>query len=882
MVYSALFTVGVAQAAMFTVPLHEIRARASDDGTRAASKAGIANYFTTDVTVGGQIMTVRIDTTSNALFVPGADAKGFNGTKEHSGAGMSSVTAIDCHSTDCVAIRGSSADHVPTICTKKTADGKWQCPTPSDGAPPGAGICEVHPGAVTGPVTACADHLNPPCPTVLGMGYKCDLDMKAFSPSLAGKHLSDFCPQSCKMCGGGGAGPTRFCSDNGAWKDSTGNACEAYAAGGPKASACFSSSAYIACPKSCGACGDCCDQGGGCFFRHNFNDGSTATGTTAKSQVGFAEASPMISAVDTVVKIVGFTDTLYEPNTGIDGVLGLGVGETCDPACQRNTIDKFLNMANPAQLAPGTGDAPMGAGGPAAHRRLQDDGNAVVGLCLGDDSHQEHKPSSMDIGGAHPDHYNGAVTTIPLNSVGVDNNYYAVDPMSSFKVGTAPLTGDQITKANVIFDLNTKFVLLPDLLFEAYKLKLGTVADTLFGDMQTSAVFGAGCAGPLHTDNDWEHNLPTLTLQWAGGQTLTLSPDVYMLPIVIGNLTHVCSRVQGYKGANILLGQAVLRSKYFVLDRNSGTPSVGWATKADCAAGTNGQQSACKVNEWKCKNNQCIPKANYKDGITDCFDNSDEPPKPPPPPPAKCPRGPTDDFVSGKKVAPYTTAHGRFKLSAGSDYGNLAVLHCDEGYKPSGDQTVYCNAKRGEGYEKPFSTCVPDAGGGGGGGGGSCTERKTNGMTCGNLLKQVGKCPKGSGCKQADCNWATRSYRFDCKCTCLTGSDPCTVLRTKVAAACKPIVGNVFGCADKEAKIKNCGDGKCKSSECGDGNTCRPQIGGSCAAYGSTFVGCKPCNVCTLPCVSLFVDHSQKMAQCKVSLPGKWRLYAGTLGMICM
>ena len=51
------------------------------------------------------------------------------------------------------------------------------------------------------------------------------------------------------------------------------------------------------------------------------------------------------------------------------------------------------------------------------------------------------------------------------------------------------------------------------------------------------------------------------------------------------------------------------------------------------------------------------------------------------------------------------------------------------------------------------------------GGGGSCTEKKTNGMSCLSLLKNVGKC-RSKPCKQSDCDWAHNNYRFDCKCTC--------------------------------------------------------------------------------------------------------------------
>ena len=170
------------------------------------------------------------------------------------------------------------------------------------------------------------------------------------------------------------------------------------------------------------------------------------------------------------------------------------------------------------------------------------------------------------------------------------------------------------------------------------------------------------------------------------------------------------------------------------------------------------------------------------------------------------------------------------------------------------------------------------------GGGGSCTEKKTNGMSCLSLLKNVGKC-RSKPCKQSDCDWAHNNYRFDCKCTCSAsaggggggGGDKCAALTAKVATACGS-GGNVFGCPNKDLKVTNCGKGKCKSDECGDGHSCTPSTNGQCPT-GSVF--CKPCNVCALPCTMLIIDQLAEMSKCKISLPGSWGRYAGTLNMIC-
>ena len=119
--------------------------------------------------------------------------------------------------------------YVPTICRKKDIKGGWECPAAADSASgqAGVGVCETHPGAASGPVTACADHLNPSCGTVLGYGYTCTQDMGIFGAALKGKLLSSFCPESCHTCPAA-SGPTRYCTDNTKWKDGDGYGCSDY------------------------------------------------------------------------------------------------------------------------------------------------------------------------------------------------------------------------------------------------------------------------------------------------------------------------------------------------------------------------------------------------------------------------------------------------------------------------------------------------------------------------------------------------------------------------------------------------------------------------------------------------------------------------------
>jgi len=806
-----------------------------------------------NVQVDGQQFAVRIDTTSGELVVPDTSIVSHHTylpmggltpmgpghrklqampkmPKDHDGFSISSATPIDCHSTDCVAISAKDSVNIPSICDKKSPDGSWICAASSDNVnTQGVGSCEPNPKVSKGVQTACKDHLNPSCGTVLGYGYTCSQDMGIFG--IKGKVLSDYCPESCGKCPKAD-GPKRYCRDNDKWTDAQGNNCQAYAQN--LKDKCFSSTAYFACPQSCGACGDCCAPNGGCFFSETFHYGGKATGSKFTGEVSFSDVQDAPANVQTNFAVASYTDK-FEPNAEVDGVWGLAPGKLCNPACSPNTIEKFMD--------------PM---------------NAKIGLCLD----RNGNSSSMDIGNPDPHHYTGSISTIPLDDVAVANHLYMVSAPSSVFIGNNDLGFTGLSSVKTVFDINTQSaILLPEAMMTLLENKITTAVPSIAAGIDTSDAFGS-CTGPLPKGTDWKAKLPTITFKF-GNTVITLAADVYLRKVELAGQTRLCPSVTGFKGSQIVFGLPVIRTKYFVFDRAEGSQNVGVAEQGDCSVGTPTKGGCVKGHEWQCDDGACIPADYYRDSIFDCLDGSDEAPPPPPPPPVKCP------FPAPK------IANGYTKISAGSDYGKLVVTHCNDKFQPSGDQVVYCNKDRAGEWEKPVSTCVPAKSGGGGGG--SCTEKQMNGMTCGGFLQQMGRCPSGKGCKQSDCNWAA-NYRFDCSCSCKaasSGPSKCDALKVKVQAACTTGGGNVFGCPNKDLKITNCGKGKCKSDQCGDGNSCKPLRNGGCSAYGSSFVACKPCNVCALPCTLLLADHSSDVSQCNIKLPGAWGVYAGMLLQIC-
>ena len=332
-------------------------------GTNVHGGADVLGSFHATVTVGSTAQRdfkVLVDTGSIGLALPADSLANFAGTT-HYGAELGGQP-VGCHSPQCDTRFQSEAGlevgghlalcEVRTPANEAYPNGFVICPRENTAEfEAGKGRCRIGPSVQAqmsaGPPVACADHLSCGagcgCNEVMALGYACDLDMAAFSPTLAGQQLSEFCPESCNSCAGAGGGGTRFCADNEGWHDDSGRDCTAYAAGNPQHSQCFNTAAFAACPVSCDACGDCCNEADECYFYVQFIDGTAVTGSKVENEVEFGPGLRTHGVVE-VFDWASDDPVKFDPDGDYDGVLGLGfAAEHCNPACSETLWDSLIS-----------------------------------------------------------------------------------------------------------------------------------------------------------------------------------------------------------------------------------------------------------------------------------------------------------------------------------------------------------------------------------------------------------------------------------------------------------------------------------------------------------------------------------------------------------
>lgn len=398
--------------------------------------ADLGSFFV-EIAVGQPPQRIRaqVDTGSGYVVVPAGRADcascSSRAGRAYERSQSSSARAVPCHSNEC--LHGTdemleTSQGALTLCLVQIADNKI-CPPPSaevtaegvfrgEMAAPGAGQCLMDPAITPGPAEACIDHLEistnqgdpvhgpAACTLALAAGFTCSTPMATFDPSLS-ESLSHVCPETCGLCGdddGNGNHATRFCDDNAGWQDDDGDGCAAYRDGGGKHAACFSGHAGVACPIACGTCGDCCatpppgaaaDTTPECYFYMRYGDGSIVSGSKVKDYVDL-NTNALVAVEESAVGVFSHVGTSWEPSTGVDGVLGLSAGLTCNPSCEHSYLD-HLWEANP--WLPKIFALCLSGGAPP------NDGSITGGA----DDGGAGRGGSIDIGETVTDHYSGEV-----------------------------------------------------------------------------------------------------------------------------------------------------------------------------------------------------------------------------------------------------------------------------------------------------------------------------------------------------------------------------------------------------------------------------------------------------------------------------------------
>lgn len=505
---------------------------------------------------------------------------------------------------------------LPSICTMEDHAGNQVCPRHPTG--PGQGQCVEEPNLHTGTsgLVACQDHLNPPCTQVVNAPappgpqtpdghYRCEMDMGQFGKSLAGHTLSEYCPETCGICD---RDATRYCADNAVWHDETGHRCSSYGAGQPLHSQCFADAAYVACPVSCEACGDCCGSfdvhDDGCFFLSTYGDGSKVFGVkyqdtiTLPGGIGGDVRSVDLSVEQSIFGLITDEENDFEPDEEIDGVWGLGIiapEANCNPSC--GSMQPFHAFVEADELTD------------------------LFAICLDPDG-----ISSWDVGVVDDKKYDGSLDWHAV----VSDQAYDIGPPTSIEVGARNhVPGSTFQNIHTIVDLHMAGIGLPSSLMDQFRTAFLAKVPPTFSTAELSSedLANQGCVGPQEDKiRDFasfvaggaaglaQLGLPDVTIEMPGG-TLIIAPQDYLMV----EIDLICLSFIERQDDYLVLGRPVMEAYYTVFDRENKRVGFG-VSKGLCLHG----EPRCESDQFECANGECIPSEYLNDSSPDCRDESDE------------------------------------------------------------------------------------------------------------------------------------------------------------------------------------------------------------------------------------------------------------------
>jgi hypothetical protein len=590
--------------------------------------------FAVDALVGSangkQTFRLGLDSSQSTTTIADLRCVSSGGCNFAATDGLDPENVVSCHSDDCAGVytrtRSEIAEEgqpvsLPTICTVKDTRGEDMCPR---GDAEGLGSCvdplhnNIGDEFRNAHITVCGDSLSLDglcttpeecCTLALSSYYAdyfpggCDASMVPFG---VGGTLRAYCPHTCGDCVKDD-GAIRYCADDLQWTDINGNTCDAYRSA-PLHSQCFASSAFLACPEACGACGDCCASREACWFYSDSGTDATFSGGKASVQLTLGRAESLVQADAFVVGVFDHIRGQPEPfvSSALDGMMGLGLEDrNCYPSCQDGFLASLSHdVGNLYALCGNNEFGYMSVDFGQIHPEHIQDTN-------GDGKRDEYdilwlKVVDQDTGASYPEWLTNAPISLRLG------------PYDIFKeAAKRGFDAGNLANSKMQFDLASPGIFLPLNLFQAFVFVLQYTFDytsvRTFGPKQIPMAFllntSHSCGGPVPADYNPSADFPAFSIGMAGSvgheyfATLDGADYVYKtdgapgMPSALPGEVYICLAIRLHDQDVVNLGIPFYKSFYTVFDKqnmrigisratncaaDSGETSLGYADGADC------------------------------------------------------------------------------------------------------------------------------------------------------------------------------------------------------------------------------------------------------------------------------------------------------------